>query len=517
MAGGSRVLVCGAGAFGPADVGKEISVRPLDGSAVALASQVERLVSGTSVALRDGAAAPVATADALIGTDNSSAFATAIAEGGRLRRALWIPRGVGGYRLSRTLVVSAPVSILSDGATLVPDIPVRASNSAVFAVRSSSVTFDGLHFDGAAAAQTSTLGGNRYCIQALGSPSSHLVDIAVRRCAFTDLAQRGEGLPHGHWMNVWHAVYLAYVDRPTIDHCSATHSTLAMSVSGAFLVLDSTTGAVIADNAPVMDTGWYSIHLDSDNHAFDIRGNVVSGDYAGARDWGGSIDLMGQLGTAGGRSKPPDSDGRLHGNRISGVHNYSQALRVAGSSNVEVDHNEFTQVTGGHDPDNNVVVVGTRSVDISNTSGDVEAGSRRVSHVQGVRFWMVGSGGTAIAGEGIPSGARVLEVNYDEASLTLSTAATATRQGGHLDGCAFGVPPNTCTSTTTRSSPTGSGSERCTRKGGWRSSASCRPPQTISSSTTTSCSPSMRTTTSPASTSMASTQAGATWRSRGTS
>jgi len=438
ISGGSVVLICSSKPFQPADIGKGVTVQTTGLDGVTFSSRITKVLSSAQVALFDAARRPLLAASVLCGSDDTAAFSAAL-DHARDGDTVWIPRGTAAYRLTQTIPIRRPLTLASDGAVIIPDIPVSEPRGVLFSIQSSGVVVDGIHFDGAGMQHTTELGGNRYCIQALGAPEHHLSAIAVRHCSFDNLAQRG-GPIEEHWMLVWHGVYLAYVDAPTIESCRASSTVNPLSLSGSFVFLDSTTHAIVAGNA-VQNTGWYSIHLDSDNAQFDIRDNIIGGEYPDARDFGASIDIMGQLGTADGVSKSADRDGRIYGNTISGVHNYAQALRLAGSVNVEVDHNVFENVIGGHDPDNNVIVVATRSVEIAGSTGDIEAGSATITHVTKVRSWIVGAQGTVVTGDGLAPGARVVAIDYANHSLALSQAAVATRSSMALAGYAVGSPP----------------------------------------------------------------------------
>src|SRR6185369_2073035 len=95
--------------------------------------------------------------------DCAAAFQAAL--NASANRSLFVPRQPNGYRVSRRLLISQPMSIVSDGAKILFDFPgtALAAEGRLFDVQSSSVEFRNLQIDGGGVVSTS-LAGNRYAI-----------------------------------------------------------------------------------------------------------------------------------------------------------------------------------------------------------------------------------------------------------------------------------------------------------------------------------------------------------------
>lgn len=353
--------------------------------------------------------------------DSEFAAAWAAAAGKRLV----IPKRGTSYRLTSALPSTAPPKeIVSDGATIFVDIPNASGNTSIFNIAGNGVTVEGLTFDGTG--KTGTPAGNRYCIQALGSSGTHLNDIFVRDCRFTNMDTGFFAGTKPATTLVMHGVYLSWVDNCEVEDCYFEQ------LSGSAVFYVNNTHCHVRDNR-VNDCLWYPVHLDGNNKYFEIAGNSINGTDTHSSYWGGLIDLMSQVGVG------SNTHGRVHHNYLSGTVTYGSvgAIRCASSRYVEIDNNTFDGIVN-----NSVIRVQMRQV-VASTNGGAPVGINIHDNVanagQADQNFIYADNGTTAGGTGSIELARGLKVHdniLDSTSSSLYFACLAQvhgQDGGYTD------------------------------------------------------------------------------------
>lgn len=315
----------------------------------------------------------------------------------------------GRFRMCSNVDVPANVNVVSFGAYIYPDVPdATTAATPIFTTAVDNTRFEGLRFSGAGRAGTLT--GTRYCIKVAGSSGTHIKNVRVSKCQFTDLetGYRG-GTRFANGEIVTHAVFFQYADDCSMDFCTVD------TISGSAVFNTSTTNANVRWNN-IKDTAWYSIQFEHDNYDWSIIGNRVSGESTYCRYWGGSINIMGQHSP----SAPPDARGIITLNKISGVHSYGAAVMLQSSLHVDVSYNQFNVISTAYTfpggvptattGDNNVISVSMRQASGSNNGAPIDIDiehNRFIARGVDQHALYAQNGSTASAGASIAEAARL--------------------------------------------------------------------------------------------------------------
>jgi Pectate lyase superfamily protein len=229
----------------------------------------------------------------------------------------------GRYR-HRPLVLSKPrIVIFMPGSVVLP-IFDHDSAEKLYHISSSDITLDGLTIEGA----EYIVGENKYLVYVHAASRINILNSHFRGVTASDghRGLRNIKVTHGIYINGGADILIANSD---IDNISGS----------AVFVRDAINLRIL--NNKIKNTGWYSINLDSGCKKYLISGNAIDGAGMAARYWGGSINLMSQ--TGGQKLK----EGRIIGNRISGVHNYGSCIRAQSVDNCEISGNFIGDVNSG--------------------------------------------------------------------------------------------------------------------------------------------------------------------------
>ena len=263
--------------------------------------------------------------------DEASAFVLALADTADYG-VLEVPQPAVAYRMASTVTLSRPVKIVgAELPKLIVDIPDADGATPVFDITADDVTIEGLWFSGEG--KTGTPTGNRYLVRALGtSDVDRILRPKVTGCRFTDLLTNWYAGTLPATTAVVHGFYCDFVTGPQFNDNDVD------SMSGAACFYRRTRRSRMLHN-DVVDTGWYSLHLDGGNVRFEVAHNSVENTLADGVYWGALIDVMGQNANAYGS----DVHGRIHHNYLAGKSGYGNdgAVRLSSSAHVEVDNNTF--------------------------------------------------------------------------------------------------------------------------------------------------------------------------------
>lgn len=268
-------------------------------------------------------------------TDDTAAVQLALAAAGG-KTLLFLG---GTFKVTDSLAVSiAGTRIEMRGAKIFMAFPVTHATGRLFYVSASNVEFDGVWIDSTGTAATTNASGgngNKYPIQIIGTSGTHLTNIKVSRCRFTNLPWADAAA-----VLATHCIYAQYVDGFTVQDC------VIDTVGGSAVFMSVVTGARIVHN-DINNTGWYSIQCNDGVDGFRISGNRITGTLPNTRVWGGSINLMsnGSTGAHLGNGLATIRHGEIDHNYISGVHSYTAAVHIESSSHIRFHHNVLEKIS----------------------------------------------------------------------------------------------------------------------------------------------------------------------------
>lgn len=259
----------------------------------------------------------------------ANAYAAALAVGGTVIFG-YGTSGKDTYRVTATLNVTGPMTILGAGATIIPDIP-DADPGQVIYVSGSDVLIEGLNFDYTGRATGSE--GNRYMIFAAGaSNTGHIENVTVRNCAFTNI----ETGNYPKAVVAAHTVWFQWLDHGLVEDCFVS------SVSG-FGCFSEATNYVTFRNNYFINTGWASCVSNSGDTFWSCEENVITGTAEYNRDEGGSIALNGSTSDGYG----PTIHAVVRNNYVTGSVAYGDGVRIGSTVDCELYGNVFDQITAG--------------------------------------------------------------------------------------------------------------------------------------------------------------------------
>jgi hypothetical protein len=221
--------------------------------------------------------------------------------------------------------ISKPVSIIfSPGAPVIPifDVP---STEKLYAITASNTTVDGLTI----ANVSGTISGNKYLVHVSGSA----IGVKIRNSNISNITMSdgNTGLTN---LIVVHGFYADSGSDLVVE------KNIINFISGSALFCRNITGLKASDNH-FTNTRWYTINFDSGCVNFQIDNNTIDGTDVLSRHWGGSINLMSQIGGT------KNMHGRVTGNWITGKHNYGAVIRVLSAEDVTVRENHIYGCTSG--------------------------------------------------------------------------------------------------------------------------------------------------------------------------
>jgi len=264
-------------------------------------------------------------------TDDAAAIQLAITAAGT-DGYVYFPKTGDGYVVQSTgFTVASPMHIFSNGASIIFDFDDDdTTNTKLFYITSSDVTIEGFIFDGANITGE-THDTNRYLIQAAGTAGTHIKNVHVRNCKFTQLdphydVNNGDGLG----VRATHGVYFNYCDESTVQDCWFDDQ------GGAAVFIKNSDNTKVLCNF-IRDCRWYPIHYDQACDGFEIAHNWIGGTTALVRNFGGSIDIMSQSTGA----PEPMTRGIIHHNYITGLHHddYPYGMRISSLAHATISDN----------------------------------------------------------------------------------------------------------------------------------------------------------------------------------
>lgn len=276
----------------------------------------------------------------LSGTDDTAAIVAAIAaagSGGHVQ--LTFP---GNYRITGVVEMTFPITIsMQKGAKFVPNAPDGISDQHVYfwKISSSNVAIDGLSCDYSALATHTE--NTRYLIWAAGANAgSHISNVQIKNCSLLNFMVGAFVPPSGNGgsLNVGHGIFCTWVDELLAE------SNVITDVSGFGIFLEGCNHPTIKKNT-LTDIGWAGIVVNSGGFGGLIDDNRLLSTLGPS---GHRFDEGGMLGIPGTPSDGMGGNYRLvvSHNYLTGYVEYGEGIRLASSSQVDIDSNVIDQVYG---------------------------------------------------------------------------------------------------------------------------------------------------------------------------
>jgi hypothetical protein len=254
-------------------------------------------------------------------------------------KTLYFPRPVTSYKVTGSLTISAANTRLrGDGSKIfmafTSALPV---GGILFDVTASNVEFDNLWIDSTGSVNSPLATINHYAIRFHGTSGTHLTNLRVRNCAFTNL-------PWNDTLGAvltTHAVYVQWADNVTVQDSRFD------APAGAAVFFSGVTNGYVLNNR-INDTGWYSVQFNDLVSNSRIAGNSITGTTLGSRVWGGSINLMSNDSTGTACGTPGCArinNVEVDHNYISGNHSYTGAVHIESCSHIKFHDNILEKIT----------------------------------------------------------------------------------------------------------------------------------------------------------------------------
>jgi hypothetical protein len=255
------------------------------------------------------------------------------AAGGVLR----FPYTSGSYKITGTITISNSMLIVGPGKIYMAFTSALPVGGILFDVTASDVEFNHVWIDSTGTANSPIATINHYAIRFHGTSGTHLKNIKVRNCSFTNLPWNDT---YGAVVTT-HAVYVQWADNVTVQDSRFE------APAGAATFFSGVTNGYVLNNR-INDTGWYSVQFNDLVSNSRISGNTITGTTNGVRVWGGSINLMSNdsTGTAcGTQGCARINNVEVDHNYISGVHSYTGAVHIESCSHIKFHDNIMEKIT----------------------------------------------------------------------------------------------------------------------------------------------------------------------------